>query len=154
MATAVVRMEIDPDGRLTETAYVAALGTLEAEGWRVIASPIQQQPERRRLIEFVVDEPAGEREALQAGLAARCAEVFGVPAAPGTVTYISRGTDLDAHDVLARFRIGGAVRRDIADGSDRVTVALMPADLTRVPESRLRTALEAALNCEVRIVVE
>jgi hypothetical protein len=32
------------------------------------------------------------------------------------------------------------------------TVRLAADDLRRVPESRIQTALEASLNCEVRIV--
>jgi len=37
------------------------------------------------------------------------------------------------------------------EGWDVVHVTLCKADLERVPESRVHTALEASLNCEVRI---
>jgi hypothetical protein len=37
------------------------------------------------------------------------------------------------------------------DGWDVVHVTLRNSDLERVPESRVHTALEASLNCEVHI---
>jgi len=37
------------------------------------------------------------------------------------------------------------------DGLDIVYVTLREDDLERVPESRVHTALEASLNCEVHI---
>jgi len=37
------------------------------------------------------------------------------------------------------------------DGFDIVDVTLREDDLERIPESRVHTALEASLNCEVRI---
>lgn len=72
----------------------------------------------------------------------------------GVLTYVSRGTDDDAHGVLAGLGLRGEVARRPTDaGWDVVTVTLRRADLTRVPESRVHTALEASLNCEVVIVV-
>lgn len=82
---------------------------------------------------------------------ALCAEAFGVPVRQGPVTYVSRGTDADAESVLARFDLAGQVSREIRDEGDIVTVTVAEADMRRVPESRLHTALEAALNAEVRI---
>ena len=81
-----------------------------------------------------------------------CAEAFGVSVRPGPVTYVSRGTDADAESVLARFGLQGRIRREISDDDgDVVTVTVSSTDMRRVPESRLHTALEAALNAEVRI---
>lgn len=80
-----------------------------------------------------------------------CEEAFGVSARLGPVTYISRGTDADAESVLARFDLVGRVQREIRDDGDVVTVMVSAADMRRVPESRLHTAMEAALNAEVRI---
>ena len=37
------------------------------------------------------------------------------------------------------------------EGWDVIHVTLRKADLERVPESRVHTALEASLNCEVHI---
>ena len=72
------------------------------------------------------------------------------------LTYVSRGTDDDAHGVLAGLGLRGEVERieGGADGPgwDIVRVTLRKADLERVTESRVHTALEASLNCEVHII--
>jgi hypothetical protein len=81
-----------------------------------------------------------------------CTKAFGTTPAAGVVTYISRGTDDDAYGVLARFGLSGDIERIPGDGGfDIVYVTLQKADLERVPESRIHTALEASLNCEVHI---
>ena len=68
------------------------------------------------------------------------------------LTFVSRGTDDDAHGVLAGFGLTGEIDRAPGDdGFDIVTVTLRKADLERIPESRIHTALEASLNCEVHI---
>lgn len=64
----------------------------------------------------------------------------------GVVTFVSRGTDDDAHGVLAGFGLTGDVSRSRADdGWDVVTVTLQKSDLARIPESG-STALEASLS--------
>ena len=71
---------------------------------------------------------------------------------PGVVTFISRGTDDDAFGVLAGFGLTGEIERiPDGDGWDVVHVTLRKSDLERVPESRVHTALEASLNCEINI---
>lgn len=82
-----------------------------------------------------------------------CAKAFGTDPVAGVVTYVSRGTDDDAHGVLAGFGLTGEIRRVPGDnGFDVVYVTLRQADLERIPESRIHTALEASLNCEVHIL--
>ena len=81
-----------------------------------------------------------------------CAKAFGTTPVPGVLTFISRGTDDDAHGVLAGLGLSGDIERvPTDDGWDVVHVTLRKADLERVPESRVHTALEASLNCEVHI---
>ncbi len=81
-----------------------------------------------------------------------CAKAFGTAPVPGVLTFISRGTDDDAHGVLAGFGLTGEIERLPGDdGWDMVRVTLRKSDLERVPESRVHTALEASLNCEVHI---
>ena len=81
-----------------------------------------------------------------------CAKAFGTAPEPGVLTYVSRGTDDDAHGVLAGFGLAGDIERLAGDdGFDIMYVTLRKADLERVPESRIHTALEASLNCEVHI---
>jgi len=68
------------------------------------------------------------------------------------IIYLSRGTDDDAHGVLAGFGITGEITRTPGDdGFDIIDVTLQKADLDSIPESRIHTALEASLNCEVHI---
>ena len=75
-----------------------------------------------------------------------------VPAVAGVVTFVSRGTDDDARGVLAGFGLTGEITRVPGDdGWDIVYVTLREDDLERIPESRIHTALEATLNCEVNI---
>jgi hypothetical protein len=83
-----------------------------------------------------------------------CRNAFGAEPAEGMTTYLSRGSDDDAIGILSAFGLAGDVSRASGEeGWDVVTVRLAAADLRRVPESRIQTALEASLNCEVRIVV-
>jgi hypothetical protein len=92
-----------------------------------------------------------EPEDLKARAVALCAKAFGTEPEPGVLTYISRGTDDDAHGVLAGFGLVGDIERVPGDDGDVMYVTLRKADLERIPESRIHTALEASLNCEVHI---
>ena len=81
-----------------------------------------------------------------------CAKAFGTIPMPGVVTFVSRGTDDDAHGVLSAFGLSGEIIRSPGDdGYDIIYVTLREADLKHIPESRVHTALEASLNCEVHI---
>ena len=81
-----------------------------------------------------------------------CAKAFSTKPVPGVVTFVSRGTDDDARGVLSAFGLTGEVVRTPGDdGFDIVHVTVREDDLERIPESRLHTALEASLNCEVHI---
>ena len=82
-----------------------------------------------------------------------CAKAFGTDAG-------ARRADLrQPGHRRRRARRAGRVRADRRDrtdvpattGWDIVAVTLRKADLERVPESRIHTALEASLNCEVHI---
>lgn len=143
---------VDADGVLPPLRFAAGVARLEGQGYEVVASPPQHLPERRREIELIIEDDGGEL-ALD-GCRSACARAFGTPASLGVVTFISRGTDDDARGVLRRFGVRGEVEREVLDGDDAVvTVTIAREDLGRVPESRLHTALEAALNCDVRIVL-
>ena len=132
-----------------------ALSGLAAEfGANVVDSDLASLPPSRRQVEVLIvgDDP----DELKRTAVDMCAKAFGpfgaVPVA-GVLTYVSRGTDDDVHGVLAGLGLRGNVeRRPHAAGWDVVTVTLQKADLERVPESRVHTALEASLNCEVLIV--
>ena len=145
MATVVVRVVVDPDRRLAPAVYRQGVERLGRRGLPVLAG----RSDQLREIEFVVDDQGGGLDT--APLLRACQEVFGLEPRLGVRTHISRGTDEDAHSVLRRFGVFGGARREVVDDEEIVTVSL-PAEMwDRVPESRLRTALEAALNAEVRI---
>ncbi|MGY1773459.1 hypothetical protein [Blastococcus sp. SYSU D00813] len=150
MRTAVMRVVIDADGVLGPDAYEAGLVALRDAALEVVASPPEHLPERHREVELILEESQLADRDDYVGL---CSRAFGLPATPGVVTFISRGTDDDARGVLAGFGVEAPVERWEEDGEEVVRVVLDREQSRRVPEGRLHTALEAALNCEVRIVV-
>jgi hypothetical protein len=154
MRTAVVRVNVDPDGVLTPAQLgdgMAALLELAAEaGAGVVANDLASMPVTRREVELLIAAEDGDT-AKEAAIGL-CAKVFGIAPAPGVITFVSRGTDDDAHGVLSAFGLtGDIVRTPGDDGFDIVHVTLREQDLERIPESRVHTALEASLNCEVHI---
>jgi hypothetical protein len=154
MRTAVVRVNVDPGGGLSAAQLDAGLATLRRlaskGGGQLVEHDLAATPATRREVELLM---AGtDPDKLMAEAIAQCAKAFGTTPAAGVVTYISRGTDDDAHGVLMGFGLVGDIRRIAGDdGWDVVYVTLRKSALERVPESRIHTALEAALNCEVRI---
>ena len=154
MRIAVVRVQVDPAGRLTPDqladGMTALRGLAGAADIEVLDSNLAAMPAGRREVQMLM--VGGDAEELKRAAVALCAKAFGTEPAPGVLTYVSRGTDDDAHGVLAGFGLVGEITRTQGDdGLDVVAVTLRKADLDRVPESRIHTALEASLNCEVQI---
>ena len=154
MRTAVVRVDVDPSGELSPeqlTAGAATLRTLATEsGAEVVDNNIAAMPRGRREAELLMTGP--DPQELQRTAIAMCASAFGTTPAAGTMTFVSRGTDEDAHGVLAGFGLTGRIDRTPGDdGYDIIRVTLRKADMERIPESRVFTALEASTNCEVHI---
>ncbi|BBZ12184.1 hypothetical protein [Mycobacterium branderi] len=148
MRTAVVRIGVDPSGVLSPAELDKGMATLrelvEATGAEVL-------PVSRREVQLLI--AGSDADAVRQTAVELCAKAFGTVPAPGVVTYVSRGTDDDARGVLAGFGLTGEIRRVAGDeGFDVVYVTLRQADLERIPESRVHTALEASLNCEVHIL--
>ena len=107
-------------------------------------------PQRREVEVLIAGDDADELERLAVELVRQ--RVRHRAPVPGVLTFISRGTDDDAHGVLAGLGLTGDIERIPGDdGWDVVHVTLRKSDLERVPESRVHTALEASLNCEVHI---
>ena len=153
MRTAVVRVRVDPAGQLTPAQLTEGMVNLRdlaaPAGIDVLDNNLAAMPAGRREVEMLM---TGDAEDLKATAVALCAKAFGTDPEPGVLTYISRGTDDDAHGVLAGFGLSGDVERVAgADGWDVVYVTLREVDLERIAESRIHTALEASLNCEVHI---
>lgn len=157
MRTAVVRVDVDPTGELTpeqlDDGMAGLRGLVGAIDADVIENNLGAMPRGRRTVEVLMagDDP----DHLQQTAVGLCAKAFGTQPVPGVLTFVSRGTDDDAHGVLAGFGLTGEVVRvpsgDDGPGWDTVHVTLRKSDLERIPESRIHTALEASLNCEVHI---
>ena len=154
MRTAVVRVEVDPAGELTPAqlsdGMVTLRGLADGVGAGVVDNELSAMPVGRREVELLMTGAAPDE--LKRTATELCAKAFGTTPVTGVLTYVSRGTDDDAHGVLAGFGLTGEISRSPGDaGWDVVLVTLRKADLARVPESRIHTALEASLNCEVHI---
>ena len=154
MRTAVVRVNVDPGNTLAPAQLSEGMGVLLGSvgdaGADVIVKDLGALPAGRREVELLIgcdDVDAAKQVAIDL-----CAKAFATTPVPGVVTFVSRGTDDDAHGVLSGFGLTGDIDRTPGDdGFDIVHVTLCEADLERVPESRIHTALEASLNCEVHI---
>lgn len=154
MRTAVVRVNVDPESSLLPaqlTEGMAALLALVGEmGAGVVDRDLAAMPAARREAELLLacdDVEAAKQLAMEL-----CAKAFGTSPVTGVVTFVSRGSDDDARGVLAGFGLTGEIERTATDdGFDIVYVTLREADVDRIPESRIHTALEASLNCEVHI---
>jgi hypothetical protein len=150
MRTAVVRVNLDPAGQATAADLTAAVLRLRARGLEVRAPDLG----RTREIQLITE---GEDPAeLQRWAQDACTAALGqaTPRA-GNPTFMSRGTDEDALGVVSAFGIQATIDRHYTADQEEVAVfTITRYDAGRVVESRLHTALEAALNCDVRIVVE
>ena len=154
MRTAVVRVDVDPTGALAPEELSAGMAALAeqaaAVGAELIQTALAAMPVGRRQVHLLIagiDADSVEQVGIRL-----CAGVFGTEPVAGVTTYVSRGTDDDVRGVLSGFGLTGDIRRSPgADGLDVVYVTVGEADLQRAGESRLHTALEASLNCEVHI---
>ena len=154
MRTAVVRVNVDPGSVLTpahlEEGMESLLGLVGEVGAGVVDNNLAAMPADRREVEVLI--AADNVDAAKQTAIDLCAKAFSTKPVPGVVTFVSRGTDDDARGVLSAFGLTGEVVRTPGDdGFDIVYVTLREDDLDRIPESRIHTALEASLNCEVHI---
>jgi len=154
MRTAVVRVNVDPSGLLTPAqlsqGMTVLLGLAQELGADVVDNDLAAMPASRREVELLI--ASDDVDAVKHDAIYLCAKVFSTSPVAAVVTFISRGTDDDAHGVLSAFGLTGEIARSPGDdGFDIVYVTLREADRERVPESRIHTALEASLNCEVHI---
>jgi hypothetical protein len=150
----VVRVGVDREGELAPEQLREGMarlrGLADAAGLGLVDNELSTLPPQRREVELLIvgDDP----DELARTAVELCVKAFGTTPVPGVLTFISRGTDDDAHGVLAGLGLTGDIERVPGDdGWDVVHVTLRKADLERVPESRVHTALEASLNCEVHI---
>ena len=154
MRTAVVRVNLNPAGDLPAGRLAAVVEELRSSGLEVIAPDFACVPAQAREIELLL--PGEDTAVLSAWAADRCEQALGAPGpVAGAATFLSRGTDEDALGVVSAFGLTATVERTwSSEQGEIVTVTIPRADARRAPESRLHTALEAALNAEVRIVYD
>lgn len=155
MRTAVVRVDVDPAAELAPARLTEGMSALSelarAAGAEVIDADLAVMPAGRRQVEMLI--VGDDLDELKAAAIELCGNAFGTDPIVGVVTFVSRGTDDDAYGVLAGLGLTGDIERlPGSDGWDVIRVTLRKTDLERVPESRVHTALEASLNCEVHIV--
>ena len=149
----MVRLDVDPSGKLLPEQLAAGMAALRElagpAGVDVVDADVAAMPVGRRHVRLLI--AGAEAEVVEIGMRL-CAKAFDTNPAAGVVTYLSRGTDDDVHGVLAGLGLSGQIARTAgSDGFDIVHVTLAEQDLQRVGESRVHTALEASLNCEVQI---
>jgi hypothetical protein len=154
MRTAVVRVNVDPGSVLTPAqlgeGMEVLLGLSDEIGAGVVENNLAAMPVSRREVQLLI--AADDVDAAQQTAVDLCTKAFSTTPKPGVVTFVSRGTDDDARGVLSAFGLTGEIARASGDdGIDIVYVTLREDDLERIPESRIHTALEASLNCEVHI---
>ena len=154
MRTAVVRVNVDPDSVRTPAqlrdGMAALLEHVAAAGADMVENDLTSMPASRREVELLI--AAEDGDTAKGAAIGLCARSFDATPIPGVITFVSRGTDDDAHGVLSAFGLTGDIERTPGDdGFDIVHVTLREKDLERIPESRVHTALEASLNCEVHI---
>jgi hypothetical protein len=158
MRTAVIRVDVDPTALLAPVQLREGMARLvglvahhEAE---VVDVDLAAMPASRRQVEVLI--AGNDPDELKQQAVALCVKAFGefgTEPAAGVLTYVSRGTDDDAHGVLAGLGLSGEIERIPGDdGWDTIRVTVRKSDLQRVPESRVHTALEASLNCEVEVI--
>jgi hypothetical protein len=152
MRTAVVRVNLDPAGRLSVGDLERAIADLRARGIEVLVPTLEKLPAYAREIELIV--PGDDQYALRKWAEATCAPLaFDGKAQVSVPTFLSRGTDEDALGVVRGFGISAKLKRTYEDDEEVAVFTVSRTDIGHVGESRLHTALEAALNCEVRILV-
>ena len=125
MRTAVVRVNVDPDSVLTPAQLRDGMATLlEVTGEAnidVVENDLVTMPASRREVELLI--AAEDGDTAKGSAIELCAKVFGTTPVPGVVTFISRGTDDDAHGVLSAFGLTGDITR--AAGDDDATTSSM-----------------------------
>ena len=146
MRTAVVRLDLDPQRALSPEQVTAGLAELNRRGLVVH----RQTDEGRLELILQSTDPDDARRRVQEA----CTAAVGTAPTVETVSFISRGTDEDALGVVQAFGATARLVRLEEDGEEVAVITLPATQRRRIPESRLHTALEAALNCEIRLVFE
>jgi hypothetical protein len=151
----VVHVNIDPAGTLTLAQLDRVLAEVRSEGFEVLATDLDKVPPRRRVIELLQagDDAAALRRTAK-GVCARALAKAGSPTAPRVVavSFMSSGTVEDAVGVVAGFGLEQELDAIRLVDEDVALVRLAAGALAGASPGKLQTALEAALNREVRLL--
>ena len=139
----MVRLDPDPENRLAAADRAAGIRLLASKN--IAVRPRPAGPELDLIL------TGTDPDDIRSRVAEACEQLLGSTPSISSVTFVSRGTDEDALGVVAAFGLHARLDRIVEDGEEVARFTLDSADRRRVPESRLSTALEAALNCAVRI---
>ena len=153
MRTAVVRVQVDPAGRphadQLSDGMTALRALVDSTDIEVLENNIAAMPAGRREVQMLM--LGGDAEQLKGrGCIVREGIRYGSFSRRGDLRQ--QGHRRRRPRCARRLRSSREITRASGDdGLDIVHVTLRKADLDRVPESRIHTALEASLNCEVHI---
>jgi len=150
---AVVHLNPDPAGELDLPALERTVLALRAAGHEVIAGDLDRLPPTRREVELLLsgDDPQALRAAAERACAAALAAAGAAGARPraAAVGFLSAGRLEDALGIVRAFGLERRLRECRLEGEELAVLVLEPG--TSAPAG-LATALEAALNREVRFV--
>ena len=113
MRTAVVRVNVDPEGVLAPAQLgegIAVLLDLVGEiGAGMVDNNLAAMPADRREVEVLI--AADNVDAAKQTAIDLCTKAFNTQPVAGVVTFVSRGTDDDARGVLSAFGLTGEIVR-------------------------------------------
>lgn len=154
MRRAVVHVNLDPGGVLSTGQLRRAVAALREEGLEIIATELEKLPPTNREVELLCD--GDEIDELRQRAESACAAALAssnrtVKPRVLAVSFISRGSYEDASGIVRAFRLESHVD-EIRFVADDVAVLVVSGEALRSSLlGKLHTALEAALNREVRI---
>lgn len=150
-----MHVNLDPTGHESVAALLRAVEVLHDDGFEVLAADLDKYPSTRREIELIRggDEPGEEARAAEAACAAALSQA-GSTARPRAVavSFLSSGTEEDARGVIRAFGLAEGLRAITFEDENVAVFVLEREVLRRTAPAKLQTALEAALNREVRFV--
>jgi hypothetical protein len=149
-----VHVNLDPAGQESVATLERAVEALR-DRFEVLASDLDKYPPTRREIELIRggDEAGDLAQAAEAACAAALSQA-GATASPRAVavSFLSSGSEEDARGVVRAFGLADGLRAIVFEDENVAVFVLEREVLQRTTPAKLQTALEAALNREVRFV--
>lgn len=150
MRRAVVHVNLDPAGALNLAEVERGVAALRHAGFEVVATDLDKLPPTVREVEVL--HYGDDAESLRQLVERACAEAVSVTPRAFAVSFISAGTREDALGIIRGFGLEPQLRELRFEGDELAVLVLDGAALRRPRAAKLQTALEAALNREVRFI--